>query len=499
MPKLIRLTEPDLSFRFGGRMEDPRDGLTVFGPLDEGSPYGIRVGLIGTSRGVASYRSWVRRVQGPISLATEVPARPMFPGFQAVYGVPWDDDPVITLGVTDEEIGEAVYLRDPHQRVFKTVEIFASRIIDSLQNEEATPDLWFVVIPEEIYRYCRPRSSVESDKVIETGSTMSRGLAIRLLTQASLFESDHDEAEPYYYDVDFHHQLKARLLEHRAPTQVIREQTLERGSTAPEDDGAAATQLAIAWNLTSSSFYKVGGRPWKAASVRDGVCYVGLVFKEEHASPDSRSACCAAQMFVDSGDGFVFRGAVGPWRTKRRGEFHLSQEAAYELLSTAIKTYARERGAPPRELFIHGRVRFRDEEWEGFLAAAGNSTRVSGVRIREASDLRLFRMGSYPILRGLAYLSSDSSAYLWTRGYTPRLQTYPGREVPRPLLVDVCRGDFDLPTVLGDVMALTKLNYNACMHSDGMPVTLRFADAVGEILTAGPIASDPPLPFKHYI
>ena len=31
-------------------------------------------------------------------------------------------------------------------------------------------------------------------------------------------------------------------------------------------------------------------------------------------------------------------------------------------------------------------------------------------------------------------------------------------------------------------------------------VTLRFADSVGEILTAGPTDSDqPPLPFKHYI
>jgi hypothetical protein len=40
--------------------------------------------------------------------------------------------------------------------------------------------------------------------------------------------------------------------------------------------------------------------------------------------------------------------------------------------------------------------------------------------------------------------------------------------------------------VLRDIMALTKLNYNACKFGGGSPVTLRFADAVGEILTAGP-------------
>jgi hypothetical protein len=35
--------------------------------------------------------------------------------------------------------------------------------------------------------------------------------------------------------------------------------------------------------------------------------------------------------------------------------------------------------------------------------------------------------------------------------------------------------------------------------SDGLPVTLRFADLVGEILTAGPTDTKAPLPFKFYI
>jgi hypothetical protein len=48
------------------------------------------------------------------------------------------------------------------------------------------------------------------------------------------------------------------------------------------------------------------------------------------------------------------------------------------------------------------------------------------------------------------------------------------------------------------VLALTKLNYNACIYGDGQPVTLSFADAVGEILTAGPVTGAP-TPFKLYI
>ncbi len=67
------------------------------------------------------------------------------------------------------------------------------------------------------------------------------------------------------------------------------------------------------------------------------------------------------------------------------------------------------------------------------------------------------------------------------------------------MLVDVCRGKAEIRTVLADIMALTKLNYNACVFADGLPVTLKFADAVGEILTAGPVKDIPPLPFRHYI
>lgn len=66
--------------------------------------------------------------------------------------------------------------------------------------------------------------------------------------------------------------------------------------------------------------------------------------------------------------------------------------------------------------------------------------------------------------------------------------------------IEISRGDADIQQVMADVLALTKLNYNACIYGDGVPVTLRFADSVGEILTAAPRRADlPPLPFRYYI
>lgn len=116
-----------------------------------------------------------------------------------------------------------------------------------------------------------------------------------------------------------------------------------------------------------------------------------------------------------------------------------------------------------------------------------------------AIDLKLFRDGRRAVLRGLGLKIDNRNAFLWTSGYVPSLLTYPGREVPTPLKVRVVFGDTDLEQVLADIVALTKLNFNACIFGDGLPVTLRFADDIGEILTAIPEVNSKPLPFRHYI
>lgn len=71
--------------------------------------------------------------------------------------------------------------------------------------------------------------------------------------------------------------------------------------------------------------------------------------------------------------------------------------------------------------------------------------------------------------------------------------------MPNPLLIEISRGEAPIEVVLRDILALTKLNYNTCIFGDGVPITLKFANAIGEILTAGPVKGIPPLPFSHYI
>jgi len=489
-------------FRHDQSMEDPRDGITLFGPLEKGSPYGIRAGVIGTKHGIRRFNEWVEKIQGPISNNPPMISRPHFPGFEAAFRIPWNTRPAIELDVPLQDLKESLYLDDKHQRIYKTVDQYAARILDAEREEESIVDIWFVIVPDEIYKYCRPESDVEPNLKIEAEDRMNVKTALQFKSQYPLFEKDKEAAIPYYYDVDFHNQLKARLLECDVPIQIIRESTIAHWDHIDQFGNPIRNldkmQSAIAWNISTTAFYKAGSRPWKLGSIREGVCYIGLVFKQDKTDVDPASACCAAQMFLDSGDGVVFKGAVGPWYSGKEGEYHINRKAAKQLVEMALKSYHREMGIAPKELFIHGKVRFDNEEWKGFCAAVDASTNLVGVRIRTDNTLKIFRKSKYPVMRGLAFIRDERTAYLWSRGFVPRLQTYAGREVPNPLLVDVCRGNARIDTVLRDILSLTKLNYNACQFGDGYPVTLRFADAVGQILTAAPI-EEPPIQFRFYI
>jgi hypothetical protein len=456
--------------------------------------------VVGTLNGLRAYRTWVERIVKAVPAPADSTTSVFYPGFRELFNCSWSSTPVAELPLSPFEIESTIHRSDRHEAVHATVGIFSNAIETFLREEESRVDLWFVVIPDEIFDLGRPQSRVPIKDRIQSTQPMNARLARRLRREPSLFPEDMKAAEPYLYQVDFHNQLKARLINSRAITQVIRESTLGY-DTAGASQRRMQDAASIAWNLSVSTFYKAGGRPWRLRDVREGVCYVGLVFKRDSRGSDESFACCGAQMFLTSGEGMVFKGAPGPWYSPLLREFHLSKSQATEIGTRIVKAYTAEVGSAPRELFIHGRTRFSNDEWEGFLAAVPSTTSVCGIRISRSDEFKLFRPGKMPVIRGTTVRESERVAFLWTSGFVPELATYPGWEVPNPLRLEICRGQAELHTVVADVLQLTKLNFNACIYGDGLPVTLRFADAIGEILTAAPPSDvpDAPLPFRHYI
>jgi hypothetical protein len=507
---LDHVEEPELEFGFGQLADYPRDGLLLFGPVrDTSLPTEVRYGVIGEPMGIERLERWAARVAGFIPRFVP-PRNPdaehhtAFPGFEAVFQARWPTRASARLAVSTERLADVLRLANHHEAVKTAVDLFVRPLIEYSNHEENQPQFWFVVIPEAVWERGRPQSKRVHGETLPGHVTVSAARAKRLKDEPTLFGDEEAEADVYRYVTNFRRQLKARLLAHKIVTQIVRETTL-----APNDflnrAGYPIRKLeddaTIAWKLCTTAYYKAIGNPWYLAGVRPGVCYVGLVYKRTDPDSNQTNACCAAQMFLAFGDGVVFRGAVGPWYTPSTKQFHLSHDAARELIELVVSEYRRQHdGSLPKELFIHGRARSDEEEWQGFRSAVPAGTNLVGVQIRDAAnDLKLFRRGTYPVLRGTMLKVSEDAAFVWTSGYVPRLGTYIGMETPNPIFVRVQYGECSINVVVRDVMVLTKINYNTCLFNDRMPVTIHFANAIGDILIAAPLTNEPKLPFKFYI
>jgi hypothetical protein len=508
---LVHIDEPLLEFRFGQKLVYPRDGLFLYGPVDGGRPE-VHYGAIGTPAGLARLERWTTMLAGflPPPLPRKgarliEPQHVAFPGFSAAFNSVWPVKPRSTVATIDREaLAKALRIANRNEAVKAAVDIYVTPLIAAASRVESPPTFWFVVIPEEVYELGRPLSKVPIRERIQGNVRMTRGEALKLEEQHTLFGIEEAEAEVYKYATHFRRQLKARLLNDKIVTQIVRETTLVHGDFL-KSNGQPKRRVedpaTIAWKLSTGAYYKDGGRPWQLADVRAGVCYVGLAYKRRDPTGDDRFAVCAAQMFLSSGEGVVFRGALGPWYRADSKQYYLDEEASRKLVVMVVKEYRdQHNNQPPAELFLHAKSSFTDEEWKGFKNGAPPETNVVGVQIADAKDnMKLFRPRNYPVLRGSALLLDDDQAFLWTAGYVPRLDTYLGPETPNPLLIRRQRGDCAFETILRDVMGLTKINFNSCLHNDRLPVTIRFADAVGEIMLAAPQTGEPRLPFKFYI
>lgn len=508
---VLYVPEPLLGFAHRQTSDHPKDGLTLYGPASTPDREQITIGVIGTKHGLSFLRRWLEAISDPVA----IPPRGKrdkefrlhlsdFPGLEEAFGIRVDPRGLIEYELDSAKILTSISLENHHEAVAATTKLFIDPIERHAKNEERTVDVWVFVVPEVVFETCRPVVGQRRKLGLVKGE-LSRRQKVR--ADLPLLAGVIDETlEAVFDDIpDFHRQIKAKFLKLGMTSQLIRETTLapnEFLNKAGYPRRGTQDPATVAWNLATGLFYKTQAEPpWKIAGMRPGVCYVGLVFKLLPNHPENH-ACCAAQMFLSEGDGVVFRGANGPWQTENK-EFHLNASAADSLIKTVLDTYKHRFGNYPSELFIHGRTKFDDAEWEAFSKAVPEGTSVVGVRIRSThGETKLFRDGDYPCLRGTAIRLGDKDAFLWTTGYAPRIDTYIGPETPNPLFVTVLRASGEFPAidvVLTDILGLTKINYNACNFSDGLPVTIRFADKVGDVLTMGSAAGAERQPFKFYV
>lgn len=513
------LDEPLLSFGGGQVAEDPRDGLALYGPSEQRSALPDNV-VIGTQAGLELWSDWVLALNGSAACVDVSRQRPWppYPGFDVAFGTHWPR-PVKSYVVDSDRLMDAARRSDRYDRAYTVANLYLE-CVEQINKLDAKPGLVICIVPDEVYENCRTHSWVkdpsdtpksEAQRQFLRAALRDRGRGQgRMFDDAdSTYEQLTRDLHKYGLSPDFRRQLKARMMAYDMPVQIVRESTLSITEHVRRGHPGANPLSDRLWNFGTAIFYKVGLKPWKTPWARPGVCYVGLAYKRvEH---DQRTACCAAQMFLDSGDGIVFVGEFGPWYSEEKGEFHLSPKAAEDLLRGTIKTYSTQDGRPLSEIFLHARSGIDKDEYEGFLRACPPGVKLVAIRVRQDTyGPRLFRYddhpnvsrrGMHPVLRGIFWQRTERHGLLFTTGFKPRIATYDGWEVPVPLQITVQHGDADIVQVARDILGLTKLNYNTCQLGESQPITVKYSDRVGEVLLANPDLhrKDWRHNFKYYI
>jgi hypothetical protein len=187
----------------------------------------------------------------------------------------------------------------------------------------------------------------------------------------------------------------------------------------------------------------------------------------------------------------VLRGDPFEWNADEQGKSpHMTQEGARRLISRTLQEYVNVRGTPPKRVVIHKPSRFwggdhgEYNELDGFKDGIHTVFRGCDFDLLTLtrSKLRLFREGQYPPARGTYFCIEGERHLLYTMGFIPYLETYPGSYVPEPWQILEHHGSSAPKDLCREVLALTKMNVNNCSFADGTPITLSFSQKIGEIL-----------------
>jgi hypothetical protein len=285
---------------------------------------------------------------------------------------------------------------------------------------------------------------------------------------------------------DLHHLLKAESMQLRIPIQLILPGTYDESKAKKQKRTGAPRPLqdeaTRAWNIFSALYYKAGGTPWRL--IRDSsqlsACFVGISFFE--SLDRTKLTTSMAQVFNELGEGVVVRGGAAEISKDDRRP-HLTAGGCKQLITDALARYREAHKNLPARIVIHKSSPFSAEELEG----SKHAIRDAQIEIYDLvhisdSDIRLYRDGVYPPLRGTFLQTSAGAGVLYTKGSVPFFETYPGMYVPRPISLRIAAGEQTPLAHAKEILALTKMNWNSSQFDGGMPLTLTAAYGVGRVL-----------------
>jgi hypothetical protein len=473
--KSVVLLEPELEFGGGDRHEDIRFGIMNYGPLyQDHRKQQIRIGIVGTGESIEGAKSWIERCAHPIpaKYSPHPNLFPTFPGFsldtcfemECVF-------PERGIGQLSERNLLEVMSKGGDAAIAEVVDMFSNEL--KRLDEKETLDVVICAIPTAI---------LEASQSKTTSSQNGRIL-------------------------DFRGLLKAKAMKCRFPVQLLLPITYGGkgrrsivgavpGTYQQRDTQDEATR---AWNFFVALIYKAGIAPWRLARESKDYesCFVGISF---YRTLDSAKVMTSmAQVFNERGEGMIIRGDPVEL-TKDDPQPHLSELDSRKLLNHALKKYRDEHRHLPARVVLHKTSTFNKAETVGFSAAVqDHKIEFYDFLSLAKSGLRLFRHGKYPPLRG-TYLHLDNVNHiLYTRGSSEFYETYTGMYVPKALHFRIAANETGPERLAQEILALTKLNWNSTQIDGSLPITIRAARKVGDVLKYVPEDKEPRAQYSFYM
>ena len=490
------LPEPDLVFGNQGEDKDPRMGLKYHGPYfysTEDSPLeGVRTGIIGNKDCTTMTQKIIKLIQDPVkSPKLNHWLFPDYPGMSkdSPFRCNIITSPNWNASISDDNELNKIEkgIGTMNETIAYGVNMYAEKIAQ-IKSEDDWPNVIICALPKIVEKHCGISEFTYGAKKIVLTEFEKDILAKQKAGQTFLDqwgveipESERIKEKSF----DFRNSLKGKAMKYGIPIQIIKESTMHQILNYKAlKNIQKENPAAFSWNFSTALYYKANGKPWRLAKLRQDTCYVGIAFFKDKLHPQKEIQISMAQVFTHNGEGLVLRGSEVKIDEYTK-QAYLKKDQAIDLMRRVLKKYIKKSKRNPSKVVIHKSSTFSPEEQEGFNLAIYELGNIQKdfVAIRPTHSWVYFlRLGSFPVLRGTMIDINKNEFLLYTSGYSPRIRSYAGHRVPNPLRI-IHIGDSGKDEVGKEILGLTKLNWNTTSFSTFLPITIRFADEVGKILS----------------
>lgn len=495
--KIEALREPALTFGNGTKGVEPRRVLAESGPADGGRLEEIRLGLVGPADDVEVTMQWLQKLNQFLPAQEGNSARYRdWPGAPRALGIRFLVEDRFVRPLDQTRYNLALARAVTGQGFDDLLELFDARIQGLFGDHQ--PNCILVCLPEEIadLRVANPGLTPEERRALEQLRAEEEN------EQMTLFQPSPEEmkaAAELRTQADdllfrtFYRALKAKVMTHvnPVPLQVIRRDTIDR----PDDKGQS--NATRAWNLAVSLYYKAGGLPWRPAELPENVCFVGISFHHLKRRSGNLVYASVAQAFATEIEPFALKGATVDHEQRRDKQPYLKAEQAKQLMQDVIDQYEARAGVLPTRVVIHKTSKYQPEEIEGFRAAADGRVPACDLVWMRSTAFRLIRKGHQEPWRGTLCTVGDET-YLFTSGYVPWWNEYPGPHIPAPVQIGAA-GNTDIRQRAIEILTLTKMNWNTSEGLSRYPITVSFAKKVGQLMSEFSESQHPNPSYRFYM